>query len=322
MKIILIVVGVIVCLGLLSAMAFTFGVWRLSRSVHVGRNGDVVVATPNGTVSTGDSSAVSEADLGVPIYPGASRREGGMQINSTTGSMVTVLFSTPDPVSKVVDFYRAKLGNNTSVIESGTGAVISAGERNKQGVVITSAPTAESTAEPRSPLCARSRNEGRLPAGRPPLVKLLRFAGALHGKGLETSQNLAPTLADTCSYRRGAHVMTLEVAMLELDQRGRVSHGDELHLDLAGLAEVGRELPIGLQSPGKNELVRRVPFEDAAPLTGAAILTDLEPSAARAGLDDDLDEGRGADVMGGGPPGRHVRREELECLEWRQFHFN
>ena len=136
-KIILIVVGVIVCLGLLSAMAFTFGVWRLSRSVHVGRNGDVVVATPNGTVSTGDASAVSEADLGVPIYPGASRREGGMQINSTTGSMVTVLFSTPDPVSKVVDFYRAKLGNNTSVIESGTGAVISAGERNKQGVVIT-----------------------------------------------------------------------------------------------------------------------------------------------------------------------------------------
>ncbi len=136
-KIILIVVGVIVGLGLLSAMAFMFGVWRLSRTVHVGRTGDVVVATPNGTVSTGDASAVSEADLGVPIYPGASRREGGMQITSVTGSMVTVVFSTPDPVSKVVDFYRTKLGDNTSVIQSGTGAVISAGEQNKQGVVIT-----------------------------------------------------------------------------------------------------------------------------------------------------------------------------------------
>ena len=136
-KIILIVVGVIIGLGLLSGMAFMFGVWRLSRTVHVGRSGDVVVSTPNGTVSTGNASTVSEADLGVPIYPGASRREGGMQITSMTGSMVTVVFSTPDPVSKVVDFYRTKLGDNTSVIQSGTGAVITAGEQNKQGVVIT-----------------------------------------------------------------------------------------------------------------------------------------------------------------------------------------
>jgi len=136
-KIILIVVGVIVGLGLLSSMAFMFGVWRLSRAVHVSRSGDLVVATPNGTVSSGDGSAVSEADLGVPFYPGATRREGGMQINSASGSMVTVVFSTPDPVGKVVEFYKEKLGDNTSVIQSGTGAVISAGEQNKQGVVIT-----------------------------------------------------------------------------------------------------------------------------------------------------------------------------------------
>ena len=136
-KIILIVVAVIFGLGLLASMAFMFGIWRLSHSVRVGRAGDVIVATPNGTISTGDASGVTEADLGVPIYPGASRREGGMQIRSATGSMITVVFSTPDPVSKVVDFYRDKLGNNTSVIQSGTGAVISAGEQNKQGVVIT-----------------------------------------------------------------------------------------------------------------------------------------------------------------------------------------
>ena len=136
-KIVLIVAGVIVGLGLLSAMAFMFGMWRLSHAVHVSRSGDVVLSTPNGTISTGDASAVSEADLGVPIYPGATRREGGMQIKSATGSMVTVVFSTPDPVSKVVDFYKEKLGDNTSVIQSGTGAVISAGEQNKRGVVIT-----------------------------------------------------------------------------------------------------------------------------------------------------------------------------------------
>jgi len=136
-KIVIIVAGVIIGLGLLSSMAFMFGMWRLSHAVHVSRSGDVVVSTPNGTVSTGGASAVTEADLGVPIYPGAKRGEGGMQISAATGSMMTVVFSTPDPVSKVVDFYREKLGNNTSVIQGATGAVISSGDQNKQGVVIT-----------------------------------------------------------------------------------------------------------------------------------------------------------------------------------------
>ena len=136
-KVILIVVAVIVGLGLLSGMAFMFGIWRLSRAVHVSRGGDVVVSTPNGTLSTGGAADVSAADLGVPVYPGATRRDGGMQINAASGSMMTVVFSTTDPVDKVVDFYKGKLGDNTSVIPSPTGAVISAGEQNKQGVVIT-----------------------------------------------------------------------------------------------------------------------------------------------------------------------------------------
>ena len=136
-KIILIVVAVIVGLGILSGMAFMFGVWRLSHAVHVSSGGDVVVSTPTATISTGSGSGVSAADLGVPIYPGASRQAGGMQINSASGSMVTAVFSTADPVEKVVDFYKGKLGDNASVIQSATGAVISAGERNKQGVVIT-----------------------------------------------------------------------------------------------------------------------------------------------------------------------------------------
>jgi len=135
-KIILIVVAVIVGLGILSGMAFMFGVWRLSHAVHVSNSGDVVLSAPNGSISTG-SSGVSAADLGVPIYPGASRQAGGMQINTATGSMVTVVFSTTDPIDKVVDFYKGKLGDNASVIQSPTGAVISAGEKNKQGVVIT-----------------------------------------------------------------------------------------------------------------------------------------------------------------------------------------
>ncbi|HEX3471033.1 MAG TPA: hypothetical protein VHT28_07590 [Silvibacterium sp.] len=138
MKIILIVVGTVIGLCLLSVLVFMFGVWRVSRAVRMNRSGDgVTLSTRSGTISTGSASSVNEADLGVAIYPGATRREGGMQINSANGSMVTMVFSTPDPVSKVVDFYKTQLGENTSVIQTGTGAVISAGSQNKDGVVIT-----------------------------------------------------------------------------------------------------------------------------------------------------------------------------------------
>jgi len=137
-KVILIVVGVVVGLGLLSSLIFMFGMWRLSRAVHVNSSGDgVTLSTKDGSITTGSAAAVSEADLGVPIYPGAIRREGGVQINSGNGSMVTAVFSTTDPISKVVDFYRDKVGENASVVQSPTGAVISSGDNNKQGVMIT-----------------------------------------------------------------------------------------------------------------------------------------------------------------------------------------
>ncbi|MFY9938088.1 MAG: zinc ribbon domain-containing protein [Silvibacterium sp.] len=139
-KIILIVVGVIVGLGMLSAIIFAIGVWRVSRAVRATQNGDsVTLSTPSGSITAG-RTAVSDADLGVPIYPGAARAEGGMQINSGTGSMVTVVYSTSDPIGKVVDFYKSKLGENTSVIQTGNGAVITSGKENKEGLVITISP--------------------------------------------------------------------------------------------------------------------------------------------------------------------------------------
>jgi len=147
LKVILIVVGVLVGLGILSSIIFMFGVWRVSRAMHVNRAGDsVTVSTPTGTITAGNTAVVSEADLGVPIYPGAARSEGGMQVNSANSSMVTVVYSTSDPVSKVVDFYKGKLGENTSVIQTGDGAVITSGkENNKESLVITVSPDTSSS---------------------------------------------------------------------------------------------------------------------------------------------------------------------------------
>jgi hypothetical protein len=137
-KIILIVLGVVVGLGLLSAMIFMFSMWRLSRAIHVNNRGDgVTLSTKDGSITTGSAATISAADLGVPIYPGATRREGGVQINSGNGSMVTAVFSTTDSMDKVVDFYRDKVGANASVMQSPTGSVISSGDNDKQGIMIT-----------------------------------------------------------------------------------------------------------------------------------------------------------------------------------------
>ena len=147
LKIILIVVGSVVGLCVIAVIIVTFGVWRMSRAIHANRSGGITLSTPTGTVTTGGAGAVSEADLGVAIYPGATRQEGGMQINSGTGSMVTAVYSTPDSLSKVIDFYKSKLGETSSVIQTGTGAVItsasqnSAGEHNESMVItLTSDP--------------------------------------------------------------------------------------------------------------------------------------------------------------------------------------
>ena len=137
-KVILIVVGVLVGVGILSSILATFAFWRMSRGVHVNSRGDgVTLSTKDGTITTGSAANVTEADLGVPIYPGATRREGGVNIRSGTKSMVTAVFTTTDSVEKVVDFYKDKLGANPSVVQSPTGAVLSSSDNDKQGVMVT-----------------------------------------------------------------------------------------------------------------------------------------------------------------------------------------
>ncbi|HEV2275031.1 MAG TPA: zinc ribbon domain-containing protein [Acidobacteriaceae bacterium] len=137
-KIVLIVVGVFVGLAMLSAILFAFGVWRVSRSMHMKHaGGGVILSTPGGSITTGPGSTVSDADLGVPVYPGASRRDGGMEIHSANGSMTTSVYTTTDPPGKVLDFYKNKLGANASVIETGHGGILTAGERNQESWMIT-----------------------------------------------------------------------------------------------------------------------------------------------------------------------------------------
>jgi hypothetical protein len=145
-KIILILVGVVAGLGLLLMMVFAFGAWRVSRAVHMsGAGNGITFSTPGGTVTAGGSSIRSDDGLGVPAYPGAVREEGGMQIHTANRSMVTAAYTTADPSSQVLAFYKHKLGENITVMETGQGAIITSGNRDKDGVMITVTASHSST---------------------------------------------------------------------------------------------------------------------------------------------------------------------------------
>jgi hypothetical protein len=138
LKIILIIVGVFVLLGIAAAGIVGYGAWRVSRAVRMESNGEgVSVSTPGGTITTGRASSISESDLGAPVYPGAARSEGSMNIKSPSGSMITAIYTTNDPLSKVVEFYKSKLGPQASIMETGNGTMLTSGGDEKDKLLIT-----------------------------------------------------------------------------------------------------------------------------------------------------------------------------------------
>jgi zinc-ribbon domain len=139
LKLILIIVGAVVCLGMLSVVAVMFGIWRVSRSVHVDRSGGVTISTPGGKISTGRTSTahLTETEVGAPIYPGAIAEEGGFKLGAENGSMATYVFKTSDSVPQVLAFYRDKFGPKTSVIETPQGGIVTAAKNDNEGIMVT-----------------------------------------------------------------------------------------------------------------------------------------------------------------------------------------
>jgi hypothetical protein len=143
LKIILIVVGALVLLGVIVAGVVGVEVYKLAKSVDEVRNRNVRITTPGGTITTGRSA--SAADLGIDLYPGATTSEGSMNMKTPNGSMVTAVYLSPDPADKIVAFYKEKLGDQASIVRTGNGAVLSVGEKNRTNIVITITPESNSS---------------------------------------------------------------------------------------------------------------------------------------------------------------------------------
>jgi len=139
LKIILIIVGIFVGLGILSVCAVMFGIWRVSKVVRVssiGNGGAVSVSTPSGTMTAGSDAKVSASDLGVDLYPGATQQQGAVRVSTPGGTAVTAAYTTSDSLAKVVDFYKGKLGAGASVFQSDKSAVLTETDTNKKNSVM------------------------------------------------------------------------------------------------------------------------------------------------------------------------------------------
>jgi hypothetical protein len=116
LKMVLIIVGVIVLIGILAVATIGIIGYRIAKSAKVSQKGDnVKIETPIGNIETSSDPQKTAEELGVEIYPGAQVQKTGTA-SVTLGSIhtVTAKFESSDSVEKVCDFYRAKFPGATA----------------------------------------------------------------------------------------------------------------------------------------------------------------------------------------------------------------
>jgi hypothetical protein len=134
-KIILIVVAVIIFLILVSLGSCVYAVYRAKQRVtQFEKQVHATFPMPTGTREVRTQPATpAEAPsqetapvvaTGVPVYPGASAKEGGGEVSVGAGGVKVQQYTTSDSVDKVVAFYKDKLGSKALVSESGGSALV------------------------------------------------------------------------------------------------------------------------------------------------------------------------------------------------------
>jgi nitrate reductase NapE component len=136
-KIVLIVVGVLVLLGILAVAGFGFFVWRVSRAIHVSGTGDHASVSIPGVMTANTTEKFSASDLGTDIYPGAQSEKGSVRMTLPTGSWLTAIYSTSDSKDQVVAYYKSKFGSESGVIDYGETAMLTLKKSDKELVTVT-----------------------------------------------------------------------------------------------------------------------------------------------------------------------------------------
>jgi hypothetical protein len=141
LKIILIVVGVIVLIGILGMVTCGVVFHRAFKNARVSQNGNnVKIETPFGTVESSKDPEQAAKDLGVDIYPGAQVQKTGAA-SATFGGMhtVTAKFESSDSVDKVCTFYKSKFpAANVTSSDQNRCTIVSNAPPNMVTIVIDS----------------------------------------------------------------------------------------------------------------------------------------------------------------------------------------
>lgn len=87
------------------------------KSQYVAENGTVKAHDDKGN-SVAIGTGVTEAQLGVPFYPGSTDTKDSVVATSDKGGTVLSVRETSDDAAKVLAFYTAKLGKPTSSLNS------------------------------------------------------------------------------------------------------------------------------------------------------------------------------------------------------------
>jgi hypothetical protein len=81
-------------------------------NMSIGKDGiKTTITDASGKVSTTEigSATVTEADVGIPFYPGAAIKDGkGSKMAGPDGTMVIVTLESKDDLEKVAEYYRSK----------------------------------------------------------------------------------------------------------------------------------------------------------------------------------------------------------------------
>lgn len=109
-KVILIVVGVFVVLGVLVVGLLGFAGWYIVKSAHKDANGQTSLNLPFLSVQTVPSDQITEKELGIAIYPGARPEKFGSISKTGPVTILSAHFRTTDPADKVIAYYKDKAG--------------------------------------------------------------------------------------------------------------------------------------------------------------------------------------------------------------------
>ncbi len=139
LKIVLIVVGIIVLIGVLIAAVVGYGIYRVAHAVHEAEH-DGKITIPGGSggsFSVNTAKSYSAEELGTAIYPGATASKGGMKMALPGVTTTMGIFTTSDSKDQVVAFYKDKLGSDASLMDMGESAMITAKMGEKEQVMVS-----------------------------------------------------------------------------------------------------------------------------------------------------------------------------------------